>query len=66
MAAPDGELRTRLVREFVERSIETGGLPADKLMDAVYLATSGAYVEDDPSWSRLRDALWRQLSSLVP
>jgi MoxR-like ATPase len=66
MADPDGELRTRLVREFVERSIETGGLPADKLMDAVYLATSGAYVEDDPSWSRLRDALWRQLSSLVP
>jgi MoxR-like ATPase len=67
LADPDGELRNRLVREFVQRSAETtGGLPTDKLMDAVYLATSGAYEAGDPSWSRLRDALWRELSSLVP
>jgi MoxR-like ATPase len=63
---PDGEHRARLVREFVERSKVTNGLPTDKLLDAVYLATSGAYREDDPSWQRLLDALWRQLTSLVP
>ena len=62
----DGEHRERLVREFMERSAAAGGLPADKLLDAVYLATSGAYREDDPSWPRLVDALWRQLTSLVP
>jgi MoxR-like ATPase len=62
----DGEHRERLVREFVERSAAAGGLPADKLLDAVYLATSGAYRQDDPSWPRLVDALWRQLTSLVP
>lgn len=66
LAGPDGELRSRLVREFVERSAQTGGLPTDKLLEAVYLATSGAYRDGDPSWSRLRDALWRELSSLVP
>lgn len=55
----------RLVRAFVERSAASGGLPADKLLDAVYLATSGAYQEDDESWSRLVDALWRQLTSWV-
>jgi hypothetical protein len=66
MMDPDGEHRTRLIREFVERSKVTNGLPADKLLDAVYLATSGAYREDDPSWPRLLDALWRQLTSLVP
>lgn len=62
----DGEHRERLVAEFVERSAAAGGLPADKLFDAIYLATSGAYSEDDPSWPRLVDALWRQLTSLVP
>jgi MoxR-like ATPase len=62
----NGEHRDRLVQEFVERSAAAGGLPADKLLDAIYLATSGAYREDDPSWPRLVDALWRQLTSLVP
>ncbi len=62
----DGEHRMRLVREFVDRSAASGGLPADKLLDAVYLATSGAYHESDESWGRLVDALWRQLTSLVP
>ncbi|MGH3773952.1 MAG: AAA family ATPase [Pseudonocardiaceae bacterium] len=62
----DGEHRLRLVQEFVERSEASGGLPADKLLDAVYLATSGAYRENDVSWPRLVDALWRQLTSSVP
>jgi MoxR-like ATPase len=63
---PDGKHRLRMVQEFVDRSLASGGLPADKLMDAVYLATSGAYHEDDESWPRLLDALWRKLTSSVP
>jgi MoxR-like ATPase len=64
---PDGKHRQRLVHEFLERSKANGGLPADKLLDAVYLATSGAYRDDgDPAWQPLVDALWRRLSSLVP
>lgn len=67
MVDSDGEHRLRLVQEFVKRSETTsGGLPADKLLDAVYLATSGAYRENDVSWLRLVDALWRQLTSSVP
>lgn len=62
----DGEHRLRLVQEFIDRSAASGGLPADKLLDAVYLATSGAYRENDVSWPRLVDALWRQLTSVVP
>ncbi|MGH3899074.1 MAG: MoxR family ATPase [Pseudonocardiaceae bacterium] len=65
MVNSDGEHRQRLVQQFVERSEVSGGLPADKLLDAVYLATSGAYREDDVSWPRLVNALWRQLTSLV-
>jgi MoxR-like ATPase len=61
----DGESREWLIQQFVERSRASGGLPADKLLDAIYLATSGAYREGDLSWSRLVDALWRQLTSLV-
>lgn len=66
MMDANGEHRLRLVQEFVDRSAASGGLPADKLLDAVYLATSGAYRENDVSWPRLVDALWRQLTSVVP
>lgn len=66
MIDPDGEHRERLVREFVERSQLQGGLPTDKLLDAVYLATSGAYRADDESWPRLLEALWRNIGSMVP
>jgi len=59
---PDGEHRERLVREFAERSRQEGGLPADRLLDAVYLATSGAYQPDQVTWPRLVDALWRRLT----
>lgn len=64
---PDNRHRSRLVQAFVTHSAEHGGLPSDKLLDAVYLATSGAYRQDDPAWQRLVDALWRQVNpSLVP
>lgn len=61
----DDEQRMRLVQEFVDRSATYGGLPANKLLDAVYLATSGAYRDDEQSWSRLLDSMWRQLTSPV-
>lgn len=57
-----GEHRDRLIREFVTRSKAEGGLPTDRLLDAVYLATSGAYRPDDVAWPRLVDALWQRLS----
>jgi MoxR-like ATPase len=66
LADSGGEHRLRLVQEFVDRSADSGGLPADKLLDAVYLATSGAYHENDVSWPRLVNALWRQLTSVMP
>lgn len=59
--------RLELVREFVRRSEHADGLPADRLLEAIYLATSGAYDQNAASsWSRLLDALWRQLTSVVP
>lgn len=61
---PDGEHRDRLVAEFAAKARELGGLPADRLLDAVYLATSGAYRPDDVAWNRLVDALWRRLSTV--
>lgn len=63
LADSDHELRDQLIREFFDRSADGGGLPADKLLDAVYLATSGVYRENDGSWSRLVDALWRHFTS---
>ncbi|MGH3623876.1 MAG: AAA family ATPase [Sciscionella sp.] len=56
--------RLELVRDFVHRSGHVGGLPADRLLDAIYLATSGAYDQNAASWPRLLDALWRQLTSV--
>ncbi|MER5391370.1 MoxR family ATPase [Saccharopolyspora sp. NPDC002686] len=59
------EQRQRMIQEFLDRGADGGGLPADKLLDALYLVTSGTYRDDDESWSRLRDALWRQLTSVT-
>jgi MoxR-like ATPase len=61
---PHGEHRERLVREFAEKAKAEGTLPADRLLDAVYLATSGAYQPDDVAWSRLMEALWRRLTTV--
>jgi MoxR-like ATPase len=61
----DGKLRQKLIVEFVEQS-RSRGLPIDKLLEAVYLATSGAYRDNDERWMHLRDTLWRQLTSMVP
>ncbi len=64
MLDPEDQHRARLVREFAERSRSEGGLPADRLLEAVYLATSGAYHPDDVAWPRLLDALWHKLSTV--
>jgi hypothetical protein len=51
-----------LIEDFVARRTALGGLPADKLLDAIFLATSGAYQPDDPGWPSLVEALWQQLN----
>jgi MoxR-like ATPase len=56
-----GGQTAELIRTFLERSTRVGGLAADQLLNSVYLATSGAYVPDDESWTRLVDAIWRRL-----
>ncbi len=63
---PSDAHRSRIIEEFVSRSEAFGGLPIDKLLEAIYLATSGAYHDEGDSWPRLVDALWRQLNSVVP
>lgn len=65
MLDADGAHTDDLIRDFLARSAALDGLPADRLLEAVYLATSGAFRENDRSWPRLLDALWRRLS-LVP
>ncbi|MFG1639772.1 AAA family ATPase [Amycolatopsis sp. NPDC049252] len=54
-----------LIEEFVARSAAVGGLPADKLLDAIFLATSGGYRPEGEAWSRMVDSLWRQLNQQV-
>lgn len=58
----EGGYRDLLVREFAERSKADGGLPTDRLLDAVYLATSGAYQPDHEDWPALVDSLWQRLT----
>ena len=65
-ALDPGHTRAGLIEEFVARSAAVGGLPADKLLDAIFLATSGAYRPGDEAWPRLVDSLWRQLNQQVP
>ena len=60
----NGQHRDRLVREFVAKRAEHGALPTDRLLEAVYLATSGAYQEDDVAWPRLIESLWRRLTTV--
>ncbi|MEV5970901.1 MoxR family ATPase [Streptomyces sp. NPDC051921] len=50
-----------MIKAFMERSKEHGGLATDQLLNAIFLRTAGVR-EDDEAWSELLDALWRQLS----
>jgi MoxR-like ATPase len=53
----------QLIRDFIARSERAGGLANDQLLNAMHLATSGAY-ERDENWNLLRDALWQRLSTV--
>ncbi|GAB3872166.1 hypothetical protein GCM10029964_010080 [Kibdelosporangium lantanae] len=50
-----------LIQDFARRSEQVGGVPADRLMDALFLTTSGRYPRDSATWARLKEALWREL-----
>ena len=52
-----------LVRKFVRERTNKGGLAADQLLNAVHLATSGAFdPERGEGWMELLDAIWHRLS----
>jgi MoxR-like ATPase len=50
-----------LIREFLDTSDREGGLANDQLLNAMHMATSGAY-QKDSNWELLRDALWQRLN----
>jgi MoxR-like ATPase len=50
-----------LIREFLSISERQGGLANDQLLNAMHLATSGAY-QHDSYWDVLRGALWQRLN----
>ncbi|KUJ68392.1 AAA family ATPase [Streptomyces albus subsp. albus] len=51
-----------LIEMFVERSRHEGGLAADQLLNAVYLATSDAY-HPGSDWEELLHAVWHRLDA---
>ncbi|MFB9682888.1 AAA family ATPase [Amycolatopsis plumensis] len=63
---PDNpERSSAMIADFVARSRERGGIPADKLLDAVFLVASGITRGDERTLTRIQDALWRQLNQTV-
>lgn len=50
-----------LIHEFLNDSERQGGLANDQLLNAMHLATSGAY-QHDGNWDVLRSTLWRRLN----
>lgn len=56
-----------LITAFLDRSRRLGGLAADQLLNAVQLATSGAYEPtSDNGWGELLDNVWNRLSADGP
>jgi len=56
-------VRDDLVRSFVMQRDEKDGLATDQLLNAIHLATSGAFDRSDHEyWGELRDAIWHRLS----
>jgi len=53
--------RREIISAFLDRS-RASGLATDQLLNAVYLATSGAY-SAEAGWDRLLDALWQALAA---
>jgi MoxR-like ATPase len=53
-----------LVRKFVEDRKNKGGLATDQLLNAVHLATSGAFAAgQDEGWTELLNAIWHRLEA---
>jgi MoxR-like ATPase len=50
-----------IIDEFLSNSERVGGLANDQLLNAVHLATSGAYQRDE-NWDLLRKTLWQRLN----
>jgi MoxR-like ATPase len=50
-----------LILEFLRSSERQGGLANDQLLNAMHLATSGAY-QQDGNWEVLRGSLWQRLN----
>ncbi|GGY65695.1 ATPase AAA [Streptomyces omiyaensis] len=50
-----------MIRQFIERGRDHGGLATDQLLNAVYLRSAGVR-GDDEAWGELLEALWRRLS----
>lgn len=64
-AGADGS--RELITAFLERRERVGGLAADQLLNAIQLATSGAFLQADPgSWEDLLEAIWHRLSPVAP
>jgi MoxR-like ATPase len=59
--SPD-ERATVMIRNFLEYREVHSGLAADQLLNAVFLATSGAQTLDS-SWEKLLDLVWQRLSA---
>jgi MoxR-like ATPase len=54
----------QLIRAFIERRGERGTLAADQLLNAVFLAVSGAHpTGSEADWTRLLETVWRNLSA---
>ncbi|MEW2495168.1 MoxR family ATPase [Streptomyces nodosus] len=58
---PDPRTR-QLVRSFLKERGE-GSLAADQLLNTVHMLTNGAADADEASWTQLRAALWRSLTT---
>ncbi|MFW5420766.1 AAA family ATPase [Nocardiopsis sp. CNT-189] len=57
-----GEQARRLVRRFLERRLEAGGLTPDQLLNSVHIAVSAPGAVDGESWDELLDFLWRRVT----
>ncbi|NEB04379.1 MoxR family ATPase [Streptomyces sp. SID13726] len=56
-----GPPQEALIRDFLRRSEQVGGLAADQLLNAVHLVTSGHYAHQPEEWSELLEAIWHRL-----
>ncbi|GAA3462601.1 MoxR family ATPase [Saccharothrix longispora] len=52
----------RLIGDFLHHREDVGTVSADQLLNAVHLATSGAYQQDE-DWTDLLKAIWHPLSA---